>query len=382
MEGERNIIHYRKTILLLIFGICISSFVFFASSPSNLSGISSYDLEFKNPQVSVSWNTSDYINFTGPAIDSGSGLKWFRIFIDDNDPSRNWSKTALDKAWCTGSGTYLDPYIIENLYINPKGYGGMIFVKNSDNYFIIRNNWFDFSGPGEFDDGVLIQFTENGIVENNIFTYTRMGVNIGLGSHNNTVDNNVMISDHTTAGLGRGIQIGSLSNNNTITNNKIRNYYSGMGISSSNNNLIEGNYLENTIFGFDDHPILAFLINDTQIVRNVFAGAFASGTFEVMEIHGSSGNIIANNTVVTGEPWTFGPETSGTVNLDTPKLQQNGGGGIKLDNSHNNLVAHNIMLGESAGGSGEVIYGFDIFILLGMFGVISVLLAIVKRKRR
>ena len=48
------------------------------------------------------------------------------IYINDDDPNFNWSKTAADNDWCSGSGTYSDPYIIENLYINANGYGGLL----------------------------------------------------------------------------------------------------------------------------------------------------------------------------------------------------------------------------------------------------------------
>ena len=268
--------------------------------------------------------------------------------------------------------------LIENLYINPQGYGGMIYIKNSDKFFIIRNNWFNYSGPNEHDDGVLLQFTKNGLIENNIFTYIHKGVLFEHLCNNNTISDNIMISDHTTAGLGRGIDIQN-SENVTVINNKVRNYYSPISAVNSVGVIFDSNYAENTIFiSFGAPPLRLKRSNDSSIINNVLAGAFADAAFRIGEID-SSGNTITDNTVVTGELWSFGPETAGAI-LNTPKIQADSVDTILLDESNNNLIAHNRLL--RSGSDGGAIQGFDIFILMGMFGVISVLLIIMKRKRQ
>jgi len=62
------------------------------------------------------------------------------IYIDDTDPNYNWSKTVADNEWCSGSGTFSDPYIIEDIYMNQTGIDTpSITIKNSNSYFIIRN---------------------------------------------------------------------------------------------------------------------------------------------------------------------------------------------------------------------------------------------------
>ena len=40
------------------------------------------------------------------------------IYIDDLDPNFSWNKTMSENTWCSGSGTYLDPYIIEDVIID------------------------------------------------------------------------------------------------------------------------------------------------------------------------------------------------------------------------------------------------------------------------
>ncbi len=331
------------------------------------------DLKFKNPSVSVSWNVSEYINFTGPPIklDPLSEL-YFRIFIDDTDPNYNWSVTAANNSWCTGSGTFADPYVIEGLYIDAGGYGGMISIWNSDKFFVLRNNWFNFSGPYGGDAGVLLRFVENGLIENNIFTYTKLGVKITQISSNIMVLDNIMISDHTTAGFGTGIDV-QLSENVTVNNNKVRNYYSPIGVLNSVNATIENNYLENNIFDvYDAPPLKLYRCSNSTMVRNTFAGAYADAAFLISEIN-STGNIITNNTPVTGELPTFGPETSAA-----PKLQADSVAQILIDNSNYNTIAHNILLRSDS--SLAAVPGFNPLIVIGMIGVISVLMVLLKRK--
>jgi len=343
-------------------------------STSSEYNLSNYNLEFS----AVSWDPSDYINFTAPPVEAGHITKMFRIFIDDNDPSRNWSVHAQNYSWCTGLGTEIDPYIIENLYINGNGSAGMIYVKNSDKYFIIRDCWFNYSGPNEYDAGVVVQESANGMIVNNAFTYLHKGVTLE-GCFNVTVDNNIFISDHTTAGLCVGISIGQ-GDSLVISNNKIRDYYFPAGMSSSVNITLSNNYIESTIWeNYDGSPVFCNKVNDTSIVRNVLAGGFAFSTFEIYN-SGGSGNTVINNTVISAEPLIFGPETSGVTSI-TPMTSQGSTGLISLTNSYNNLIAHNVMLG-AGGNEGGAIHGFNIFIFMGMVGVISVLLILVKRKRR
>lgn len=351
-------------------------------SESNLSpesDFSSYDLEFS----AVSWNVSDYINFTGPPIEAGHITRIFRIFVDDNDPSYNWSITALNNSWCTGSGTEIDPYVIENLYINGNGTGGMIFIRDSDKHFIIRDCWFNFSGPNEYDVGVLVQYATNGLIVNNSFTYTHAGVITENSISNVTVDNNIFISDHTTTGWGRAIKVAVDSYDVVVSNNKIRDYYSGIRVSQSVNITVNSNYIENNVWeGFIGSPFVGSRINETKIIRNVFAGSFTDTSTFIVSDTGGQGNTVINNTVGAGDPWVFGPETAETF-LISPQLSQGPSCQISLiHNSSNNLIAHNVLHGFIEEGNDETIHVFDIVILIGMFGVISVLIAIIRRRNQ
>ena len=61
------------------------------------------------------------------------------IFIDDSDPNFNWSKTAVENDWCTGLGTWDDPYVIENVFMEASSASQCITIQNSHTYFQIKN---------------------------------------------------------------------------------------------------------------------------------------------------------------------------------------------------------------------------------------------------
>ena len=106
-------------------------FIFFFIVSANLSSPYKF-LNFNGNNINlinkIDLKNNGYWNLTGS-----------NIFIDDLDPSRNWSYTASHYDWCSGSGTWTDPYIIENVTIDGQDAGNCIFIKNSVVPFIIRN---------------------------------------------------------------------------------------------------------------------------------------------------------------------------------------------------------------------------------------------------
>ena len=194
----------------------------------------------------VSWNVSEYAEFTGPPIDTTPPYysEVFRIFIDDTDPDYNWSKTAAENEWCSGSGVARDPYVIEGLYINAQGEGGGIHIQDSDKHFVVRDCWVNNSGIKEHDAGVLVQYSENGIIENNIFTYTKVGVWVQSECHNISVSENYMISDPSI--YSRAFQLAYYCSDIDVSGNVIINFYSGMHISLYVTNFtLRDNYVAN-----------------------------------------------------------------------------------------------------------------------------------------
>jgi len=326
-------------------------------SKKNQEGVDIFNLG--NSQVS--WNVSEYIDFTGPPIDTSPPyyLEVFRIFVDDNDPNYNWSKTEAENAWCSGSGIVGDPYIIEGLYINPQGDGGGIYIKNSGKHFIIRNCWVNNSGPKEYDAGVLVTWSENGIIEDNIFSYTRLGVRIESYCSNITVSDNYMISDPIL--YARALHCNLYCSEIDISGNVIVNFYDGMYINNHVVNCtISYNYVANFIFEeWEDAPVRINRVNNSEVTYNILDGVYTQlGIF--VDVLGGGNNVVTDNTAVSASSVDI-PEIP--ILSDGPKLQAPDRSGVNLQDCYFNLIAHNRILG---GESDLGIPGYDTLLILSL----------------
>ena len=168
-----------------------------------------YDTTFisQNKDISV-LNISSYWNLTGMPID-----------IDNSNPTNNWEYTALTYDWCTGSGIWSDPYIIEDVLIDGLGVGNCINISNSNVYFIIRNCTFYNSGTGSSFPhyaGIKLNNVNNGILINN-------NCSINMGSGIILVDcENIEIVDNVINKNGaNGIILYNNCEQNTISRNMI-----------------------------------------------------------------------------------------------------------------------------------------------------------------
>lgn len=138
--------------------------------------------------------------------------------------NNNWSDTALNYDWCSGSGTWNDPYIIENATFNNLNLGNCIEIENSIEYFIIQNCKINYTGLLVNDAGIKLNNTSNGTIINNIIT-SNMGYGVRLiQSNNNTLKlNSIVDNSYMAIGLEQ-------SNNNTINLNDCN--YNGIDLSS------------------------------------------------------------------------------------------------------------------------------------------------------
>ncbi len=314
--------------------------------------------------------TSGYYNLTGS-----------NIIVDDADPNYNWSKTAAENDWCSGMGTIEDPYIIENVYIDGGGSiaetpgkqhsGNCLSIYRSTAYFIVRGCYFTQAGTGEFNSGIYLAYTENGILYNNTVTNSFNNIFVNDLSHNTTVLYNVMSHDEAHPGRACAIQF---SDDCLLTKNLIANGYTGFQLINSKNVELRQNLLNSSIYGVPvSVGINLIFINDSKITYNVFAGDYTGTNFEVLQSL-SSGNVIENNTI------------SGTIpnlGVPTPQLSSDYTSLISLANSYSNTVAHNIayLPGYITPG----IPGYDAFVVLGSIGLVSALLvaaATIKRKTK
>ena len=185
------------------------------------------------------------------------------IHIDDSGFLNSWSETARLKFWCTGSGTYSDPFIIDGLEIDAGGSGSCILIENSNVYFIIRNCIVYNAGTGlAYDAGIKLENTNSGILSTNNCSY-----NLGSGIFlENDCDNNT-ISGNTAEGNNMvGIYLYTNCDNNTISENTLNNNGNGMTLYlDCSYNTIFGNTASDNI----QYGIVNALCNDNTISENI-----------------------------------------------------------------------------------------------------------------
>lgn len=271
------------------------------------------NLNFKIPENSANWNLSG-------------------ILIDDTNPNSNWSKIEIENDWCEGSGTWNDPYVIENVTIIGASANHCIEIRNSIVPFIIKNCIFQNPGEGSWVNGIMLNNTNNGLILNNTCSFN-FGVGILLSvSENNTVSSNFLDNNQ-----GTGIYLAS-SNNNTIINNICRNHEdSGIFIFRGNSNRFIGNQIDNSreaITNAGTNNILRGNIMDGCGIHVRSADSYDySGIFNEISTH-----TIDNTNLVNGKPVYY------YVNMDY--LQNvnisNAGQIIIIDCSHSNFVNLNI----------------------------------------
>ncbi|NVM19720.1 MAG: right-handed parallel beta-helix repeat-containing protein [Candidatus Lokiarchaeota archaeon] len=256
----------------------------------------------------VKLKSSGYWNLTGTSI-----------HIDNDDPSRNWAITTATNEWCSGSGTWSDPFVIENITINGQNTGhDSILIVNSDVFFSIRN----CSLIGGAGRAIYLKNTDNGILINNNCSGDQRGIFLE-NSNNNTLQNNI-INDNMYDGIEIQSYTDKNSNNNIIFNNTIkRNEYNGIYLTTDyyhcdhttiSYNRIEGNqrngiFFETTHSHFDDNTIfnnsiahnrdhgiyLRQTINSNIGNNNVF-----NNTDDGIYLLGSSINLL-NNSIIMNE---------------------------------------------------------------------------------
>ena len=133
--------------------------------------------------------------------------------IDDNGfGNYTWSEAAME-SWCDGSGTWNDPYIIENVTIDAGFSSDCLRIVNSSVFFIIRNC--TLINAGNLYTGIYLYNVNNGTIIDSIISFNYY---IGI--------------------------VLSQSNNNTIQDNTINsNGFYGLHLNGSNNNKILGNII-------------------------------------------------------------------------------------------------------------------------------------------
>ncbi len=260
--------------------------------------------------------TSNFWNLTGTTI-----------YINDQDPNYNWSKTANDNEWCSGLGTIEIPYLIENVSIDDISSDVGIKIVNSRAHFIIKNCWFTNS----YIAGISLNNVTNGLIISNNCSNNLMGIFLRECHYNKILKNNLFDNSDNgifieysnfTEILGnnvsysyQGIVLKSICNNNTISMNKVEECsYIGIALESiCNNNTISMNKVEEC-----DYVGIA------------------------LDFGNNSYNLISDNEIKDIHMYSVGIRVGGKSNKFMRNLMNNCGIGLSAASSLQDLTTHSI----------------------------------------
>jgi len=270
-------------------------------------------------------HTSSYWNLTGSPI-----------YIDGSATgvgALNWT-WAESQPWCSGNGSYINPYIIENVYIDGLNTSHCLSIINSDIYFMVKNCTFTNSGgniPIVGYSGIYFEEVSNGVIYN-----TNCSNNNYQGIHMENCNNCSILTNNVTYNEFEGIFLIDCYNNSIESNVIQQHQYIGLSLSSSNNTLIKNNTLDQNSYG-----IIANGHNNT-VIFNTINYIIQSG----ISVSESNGTIIKDNIIY-----------SHNYNFSGDLINRRG---IMISQSHYIFVYNNLIDGFifaiEAGGSNLLIH--------------------------
>lgn len=200
-------------------------------------------------------NRTDYHATIKSSTTSGT------IHIDNN-----WTSAKIADI-CKGSGTFSDPYVIEDLTIDAGGLGSCILIENTIEYFRIENCTILNSGGSFLDQigAIHLNNADNGTIVNNTCSFNGFsGISVH-GCKNITITNNKIHE-----GIYTGIEI--ISDNTTLTENVIvKGVWRGLVLDYATDVILSGNKLINCSIEIEGHILSYFTsyrIDTSNTVNN------------------------------------------------------------------------------------------------------------------
>jgi len=268
------------------------------------------------------------------------------IHIDDSPTSPiDWA-WAETQPWCSGSGTFSDPYVIEGLNITARGVGNGILIGNSSKYFIVRNCKVIESGMGTYDAGIYLDHAGNGILINNNCSFNKIGICIRY-SDNTTVSGNTANDNQN-----QGIYLFE-SDNNTVSGNTANNNSYGIYIIYSDNTTVSGNTANDNNYG----------INISSSCNNTISGNTANYNryYGIRINYHSDNNTISGNTANYNRYYGIEITDRSDSNTATGNTANNNSYGIYVLGSIHFSLNNTTVSGNTANnnqGNGIYIYNF------------------------
>ncbi|MCK5038515.1 MAG: right-handed parallel beta-helix repeat-containing protein, partial [Thermoplasmata archaeon] len=317
-----------------------------------------------------------------------------------------------------GSGTPLDPWIIEGWDIDGTGYGYCIYIGNTTEHFVVRDCYLhEANGVGTtnwpfFSDIALTLYNSiNGVIDNNtaqnndyrgIYLYQdscgniiknntvssniQMGIMLSADCNDNQIlgneitlneygiymnmcENNTIDNNTATDNSENGIQIVNYPGYNFITNNDLSyNGKSGLCLINTENEFVDNNTIQNNgEYGIQIEDSRYLTMTNNTMVNN---GVFVWSTFDLLR-DWNSHTIDTTNTVNSKPVYYWKNQTSGTIPAGAGQVilanctdiivenqdVSDGTAGILLGFSSNNTIANNTA--DSNQGDGIGLYDFS-----------------------
>ncbi|RLF73573.1 MAG: hypothetical protein DRN42_05390, partial [Thermoplasmata archaeon] len=164
----------------------------------------------------------------------------FRGYVSHN-PIRVDNDVELAAVATSGSGTFLDPYIIEGYLIKGNGAGAGIYIGNTTKYFIIRNCLIQDTARDHPGAGIHLYKVDNGGISNVVLEDNYYGIYVYYCS--NIIILNVKIEGSYTGMFLFELEQGSVKGS-TISNSSY-----GMHLSMCYNVDVISNTITNTTMG-------------------------------------------------------------------------------------------------------------------------------------
>ncbi|TFG25786.1 MAG: hypothetical protein EU533_00740, partial [Promethearchaeota archaeon] len=212
--------------------------------------------------------------------------------------AHNWTWASY-QPWCTGKGTWNNPYIISDVIIDGQGTDNCIEIQNSNVPFIIRNSTLYNASPLDYKAAIHLDHVNNSLIlENNCSNNGHIGIILYENCNNNTIKGNIMHENQNAA-----ISIRVSSENNIIIDNWIANSTGNFAIYllNSNYNSFSNNTIQGCLTGIRIHAT-----EHTTVMSN----NFESNQIGISLRHGHY-SIITKN--IIRDSWNFGIRSEQTA---------------------------------------------------------------------
>lgn len=242
--------------------------------------------------------------------------------------NNNWTEVKA-AGICTGEGTGINPYILKNLIIDAEGVGQGIYIENTIEYFKIENCEVFNSGGNYEDSGIRLYNVTNGRILNNTMYDNYRGMSIWL-CLNLTIVRNRLYND-------RGLQL--LYSNDSI-------FYLNTFINSNYDIFLQ--WSDNQ---YNSQEKFSYTYNGRTFTN------YLGNHWSIYDGSDNDGDGIGDIPMIIDPYVVTNPRLRDYYPLIEP-----------LDEYSNIKIAD------------ALIPGFNLFSLLGVVGIITILLAITNRK--